>query len=34
MNYQIKSMEAINLIGVKRQFKSGGHAQSNIPDFW
>lgn len=34
MDYQIKSMKATHIIGVTRQFKSGGHAQSNIPDFW
>ena len=34
MDYQIKNMKATHIIGVTRQFKSGGHAQSNIPDFW
>lgn len=34
MDYKIVKLEDTKIIGVYRHYKSGGHAQSNIPDFW
>ncbi|MEJ7174046.1 GyrI-like domain-containing protein [Staphylococcus caprae] len=34
MDYNIKNLEKTRFIGVYRHYKSGGHAQSNIADFW
>ena len=34
MDYSIKNLDKTRIIGVYRHYKSGGHAQSNIADFW
>ncbi|MFW3609745.1 GyrI-like domain-containing protein [Staphylococcus caprae] len=34
MDYNIKNLDKTRIIGVYRHYKSGGHAQSNIADFW
>lgn len=34
MDYRIENLESTKVIGAYRHYKSGGHAQSNIPDFW
>ncbi len=34
MDFKKQSIGDIKVIGVYRHFKSRGHAQSNIPDFW
>ena len=31
MDYRIENIESTKVIGAYRHYKSGGHAQSNIP---